>query len=235
MSDFFRFQQFLVFHKNTPMKVGTDGVLLGAWAPLPENGKVLDIGTGCGLIALMIAQRCNLDIDAVEIHDGACLEAQSNFSDSPWAGRIRLFNDSVQNFAFGRIASYNLIVCNPPFYVNSLKPDTEGRTTARHAISLKHEELAKITSSLLKPGGKAALILPADAASQFITTCKQSGLMLNQLVHVKPTPEKPAKRALMLLGQKEVDEVVENEMVVEVGRHRYSDEYARLTRDFYLP
>ena len=135
-NDNFRFKQFTVFHNKCAMKVGTDGVLLGAWANLEDCESILDIGTGTGIIALMAAQRSNAEIEAIDIEKNACLQATENIENSPWPTRINVHNESLQLFAEKTEKKYSHIISNPPFFCNSLLSDDKNRQLARHPISL---------------------------------------------------------------------------------------------------
>ena len=190
----FRFKQFAVRQDATPMKVGTDGVLLGAWASVrPSDRRELDIGTGTGLIALMLAQRAaQAEVVAVDVEDVA--EARANAAASPWADRIRVEQVAVQRFEPG--VRFDLVVSNPPFFVDSLTcPDTR-RTTARHAVRLSFEELRDAAVRLLAPGGRFAVVLPIEAALRFIGLCC-GPLRLVRRTDVRTTPRRPAKRVLL--------------------------------------
>lgn len=176
------------------MKVGTDGVLLGAWAGVrPRDAQILDIGTGTGLIALMMAQRAaRARIVGVDVEDVA--QARENADASPWGGRVEFVQCPVQEFTpHGR---FDLIVSNPPFFVDSLTCPDAGRTTARHAVRLPFDELCDAVVRLLAPGGRFALILPTDEAARFLTLSR-SRLILTRRTDVRTTPRHPVKRVLM--------------------------------------
>ncbi|MFM2293328.1 MAG: hypothetical protein RIS29_3141, partial [Bacteroidota bacterium] len=149
---FFRFKQFTVFHDRCAMKVGIDGVLLGCWTNVADTSMVLDIGTGTGLIALMIAQRTDAHIDAIDIDEGAFEQAMINVQASPWSSRLNVVLSSLQDFVSDK--KYDLIVSNPPYFINSLKNPDEQRTTARHTDSLTHEELIDQCIPKLTEGGR---------------------------------------------------------------------------------
>lgn len=240
----FRFKQFDVRQDLTPMKVGTDGVLLGAWVSVrPADRRVLDIGTGTGLIALMLAQRApqalvtGIDVEAVD-------EAHANAAASPWSGRLRMVRSAVQEFVPEE--RFDLIVSNPPFFVDSLTCPDAGRTTARHAVRLPFAELRDAAVRLLNPGGRFAVVLPADAAGRFVGLCS-GPLALMRRTDVRTTPRRPVKRVLLefaapapaaaMSGERAPAAVVPecSELVVGTGEHEcYTSEYRALTRDFYL-
>ena len=192
----FRFKQFAVRQDRCPMKVGTDGVLLGAWAPvLPSDRRVLDIGTGTGLIALMMAQRMpQARIAGVDIDDVS--QARENADASPWGARLEFHRCPVQEFAAG--GAFDLIVSNPPYFVGSLTCPDAGRTAARHAVHLPFEALRDAVLRLLAPGGRFALILPSSEAERFLAVCRDA-LTLVHRTDVRTTPCREAKRALLCL------------------------------------
>ena len=214
------------------MKVGTDGVLLGAWSKAIE-GNILDIGTGTGLIALMLAQRTQTAlIDTIEIDEAASKEAQENFNNSNWKDRLTISNISLQNYQPNK--NYDLIISNPPFFINATKAPKATRNNARHTDTLSFDELIDSVKRLLANTGIFSLILPLNEANHFIKLALQSKLFLNRKCLVKPNPSKSAKRVLMEFSFSE-RELVEEELTIETeNRHEYTKEYISLTKDFYL-
>ena len=227
----FQFKQFTIQQNNTAMKVGTDGVLLGAWSNI--KGNALDIGTGTGLIALMIAQRTQTEtIDALEIVTEAYNEAIENINQSNWSDRIKAHNCAVQNFSPNK--KYETIISNPPFFIDSTKAPNTERNNARHTDSLSHSDLIDSVIQLLNSDGIFSLILPITEATIFIDLAKKKGLHLNRNCLVNPNPNKPAKRVLMEFSFSE-HEVVSEELTIETEtRHQYTKDYISLTQDFYL-
>lgn len=217
------------------MKVGTDGVLLGAWASLrASDERMLDIGTGTGLIALMLAQRAP-QARIVGIDIGPVAEARANADASPWGGRIELVQEAVQIFAPGE--RFDLIVSNPPFFDGTLPSPDAGRTEARHAVHLTFGELRDAAVRLLTPGGRFAVVLPADAAARFIGLCC-GALDLLRRTDVRTVPRRPFRRTLLEFGLPHAGAVPApecTELAVGTGQHEcYTPEYQALTRDFYL-
>ena len=216
------------------MKVGTDGVLLGAWAGVgPQDVRMLDVGTGTGLIALMLAQRApGAHITGVDIDDVA--QACENAAASPWGDRIAFRQCPVQEFEAPE--PFDLIVSNPPFFVDSLTCPDEGRTTARHAVHLPFDELRDAVLRLLTPAGRFAVVLPTTEAGRFLGVC-EGRLGLTRRTDVRTTPRRPAKRVLMEFsraGETTVAPEV-SELVIGTGEHEcYTPAYRALTRDFYL-
>ncbi len=231
---YFSFKQFTVHHDRCAMKVGIDGVLLGVWCNVMNAGKILDIGTGTGLIALMLAQRSNSDIDAIDIDTNAALQATENVKLSPWANRIHVQEISLQDFAGKTNHRYDLIVSNPPYFVNSLKAPSTERTIARHTDSLTHEELILNAQLLLVPQGRICIILPAKEALQCKEAALSRGLFCTRETRVIPKPDAEIKRILLefTLQSKPTEE---RTIVIEGHeRHHYSPEFSLLAKDFYL-
>ncbi len=216
------------------MKVGIDGVLLGAWADVYGATSILDIGAGSGLISLMLAQRSDANIDAIDIDEGAVQQSGINFSNSPWSLRLNIVQITLQEFAQSAAKKYDFIVSNPPYFVNSLKtPDTQ-RTTARHAETLSHEELIICSEKLLSKTGRIALILPVDEGYKCIEFAKTIGLYCSKLVKVFPKPNAQVKRLLIELSF-DVKKTTVSEITIESEvRHSYSADFTALARDFYL-
>ncbi|MDD5183719.1 MAG: methyltransferase [Paludibacter sp.] len=230
----FRFKQFTVFHHLCAMKVGIDGVLLGIWASVENPQSVLDIGTGTGLIALMIAQRSNAKIDAIDIDENAVLQAKENVSNSPWPDRIHVSETSLQNLAKNPVRLYDLIVSNPPFFINSTKTPTGNRTLARHTDSLSHEELIENATLLLKPTGRICIILPVNVGLHCIAFAVKKGLYCSKQCTVYPKPQASGKRLLLEFRKQQTEKEV-SELVIETNeRYQYSPAFTELAKEFYL-
>lgn len=235
----FRFQRFSLADDQCGMKVGIDGVLLGAWASVENAARILDIGTGCGLVALMLAQRTETQsahIDAIEIESAAASQASDNIAQSPWRERVSVFNQSLQRFACSDSVNnraYDLCVCNPPFFESSLVSRQPDRRRARHAISLSRETLFACTLALLSKRGRFCLILPFDQLSPVRRIGEEVGLYLQKQISVRSLPGRPFKRALLELGREQPSLQIK-ELTVELVHHQFTDEFRKLTRDFYL-
>lgn len=228
----FQFKHFSITQEHAAMKVGTDGVLLGAWSRSVE-GNILDIGTGTGLIALMLAQRTKTAlIDAIEIDKTASKEAQANFNNSKWKSTLTIVNQSLQNYLPNK--KYHLIVSNPPFFIDATKAPEISRNTARHTDNLSFSELINSVCSLLTEEGIFSLILPTREANQFIELAQTKQLWLNRKCLVKPNPTKTPKRVLMEFSFKNIPTVEETLTIEAEKRHQYTKEYISLTKDFYL-
>ena len=216
------------------MKVGTDGVLLAAWATIDRAETILDIGTGSGVIALMMAQRSNpgTHIDAVEINEEAAMDAVENFSRSPWKENIHLHHTTLQNFQTE--SRYDLIITNPPYFVNSQKPPDKNRQMARHSESLRPEELLLSISKFLKSSGRLAIILPLAEAAKFksMASTTHSLHCIRECAFI-PRQHKPIERMLMEFSYKAVPKVVE-ELILYRQAAEWTETYRSLVKDFYL-
>lgn len=235
MNNYFCFKQFAIAQDNASMKVGTDGVLLGAWCNCTDAQKVLDIGTGTGLLALMVAQRSAAQIAAVEIEELACLDAVNNIENSPWANRIELFNLSVQEFTETTTERFDFIISNPPFFSNSLKAPDAARTLARHNDSLPAAELFACCAQLLTNNGIVAIIIPTNLYDEYLAAAHNYNLYVTRRCMVKPTDQLPPHRIMVEFVFGTQDATNEQYLTIEQGgRHCYSPEYIELTREFYL-
>lgn len=238
------------------MKVGTDGVLLGAWCPLPEAGsfkvsgfqsfkgfKVLDVGTGSGLVALMLAQRLpQAQITAIDIDNGAVEQATYNFEQSPWNERLCCQQTALQDLKGTGI--YDLIVSNPPYFQDSLKNPNCQRAMARHTDTLSYDELLANSARLLKEEGRLALVLPIEAEQQIIALAQAYALYPTHITHVYPKPGKAAKRLLIAFSLLPIANSrlpiancrlpIANSLTLESETAPRSEEYKELTKDFYL-
>lgn len=227
----FAFKRFTVRQDGAAMKVGTDGVLIGAWTHIPDGCKrILDIGAGTGLIALMAAQRCDgAEIVGVEADASSAAQARENAENSPWRECINIVHGLVQEYESG--LPFDLIISNPPYYDGTLVcPDSE-RTMARHTLSLSFGELMASARRLIAPGGRLSVIVPAESAASLIAA---GDMHLVRRCDVKTKRSKPAKRAMLefsptFLGAPDFEELV---MCNDDGER--TDEYKALTRDFYL-
>lgn len=218
------------------MKVGMDGVLLGAWADPSGAERILDIGTGTGLIALMMAQKnSSALIDAIEIDSDAFLEAVLNVQQSPWKDRIRVECRSFQDLAEQTDRKYDLIVSNPPFFAkDGLKAPVQKRAQARHSDSLPLETLISGAKKLLNQNGRIALILPTESLPEIKRLVLSNHLYLSRLCRIKPNPKKPDFRILIELIQYKCVTSEEYLMIEFEKHHDYTPEYKELTKDFYL-
>lgn len=235
MPPFFRFRQFLVHHDRCAMKVGTDGVLLGAWA---NGGKrILDVGTGTGLIALMMAQRFpEASVDAVEIDEMACQQARENVLASPFARQINIWCMAVQEMGHDKALNgvFDSIVSNPPFFENALKNPDKGRSVARHSDALPFADLFEAVKSLLSEDGEFSAIIPSEYKSRFEEEAFLAGLSISRICAVKTTPRKPIRRYLMAFRKHPSSQFEQTTEILETSPNVRSPWYHSITKDFYI-
>ena len=234
----FKFKEFAVHQDKTAMKIGTDAVLLGAWCDLGEYpDAILDIGSGTGVISLMIAQRTDaMTIDAVEIDEAAYEQTVENFEQSDWGDRLFCYNASFIEFAdemFEEQETYDVIISNPPFYTDTFQSEDSSRNKARFTSSLSFENLIFGTTKILSTKGLFSVIIPFKEEEEFISLAKASNLFLNKVCRVKGNETSEVKRSLLTFSF--VEKNVEEEfLIIEKERHQYTDAYVNLTKDFYL-
>jgi len=229
---FFKFKQFTVFHDKCAMKVGTDGVLLGAWAQIGNAKKILDIGTGTGLIALMLSQRSEALIDAIDIDENACTQAYENVVASPFSNQIHITHSSFADFQ--PTEKYDLIVSNPPYFSQSLKSPDDKRSRARHDDHLPLEDLIAGSKKFLSGNGRIALILPVEQDQKLTGILTQNQLYRIRQTNVIPIPNGQIKRILVELSPTPNPDYTPECLTIEIERHKYTKEYVELTRYFYL-
>ena len=216
------------------MKVGTDSVLLGAWTKLPSTGRVLDVGTGCGLLALMVAQRSNTLITAIDIDEPSIKQAQENFINSPWNSRIKASVAAYQDFALSAPGTFDLIITNPPFFVNSLKAPHVPRSNARHNDGLPFDDLAALSFQLLTENGRLCLILPVNEAKLFKESALDCDFYLTRQLSIIAVANKPPNRLLMEFSKSPTDEVATESLMIRNENGYYTNDYKKMTSDFYL-
>ena len=231
----FKFKQFTIQQDKTAMKVGTDGVLLGAWAKIQEDiNSILDIGTGTGLIALQMAQRSDCQvIDAIEIEPNAFEQAVENFENSIWGDRLFCYHASLEEYVREFDETYDLIISNPPFYNATYKELEHKRALARHTKNLTFEKLLFSTSKLLSKKGTCAFIIPYQEESEFLELAAKYNLFPMRITRVKGNIKTNFKRTLLQLCQTKSAPKI-NELAIEIERHLYTEEYKKLVTDFYL-
>lgn len=233
-SDDFRFKQFTVRHDRCAMKVGTDGVLLGAWTPIDTAASVLDIGTGSGLVALICAQRSAASITAIEIDAEAAAQARQNAAASPWNLRINVHHCSLEEFAASTQQRFDRIVVNPPFFENSFKASGDRRNLARHADTLPFDHLIVLSAQLLAEDGIFSCILPVSEEESFPKRAKLSGLFCSHMLRVLPREEAPAKRVILCFKKNPSDAVISTLAILKKDSDAPTDQYRELTKELYL-
>jgi tRNA1Val (adenine37-N6)-methyltransferase len=228
----FQFKQFSINDDRCAMKVGTDGVLLGAWVNVTDAKHILDIGTGSGLIALMLAQRTSseIKIEGVEIGMEEVLQAEENVSGSPWRDKIKIHSSAVQDFHVDY--KYDLIVSNPPYFINSLTPPSDKRKAARHTSSLSYEDLLISASRLLSDHGRFAVILPVKEGNAFLSLAQFKGLYCNRQLAFFSRDEKPQERWLFELSR--TPSSIKSERLTLFSNQEWSNAYKTLVFDFYV-
>ncbi len=231
----FQFKKFKVQHEKSAHKVGTDGVLLGTWTNVDNSPKrILDIGSGSGLVALILAQRTTAkNIDAVEIDKDAFQECEQNFKTSIWQNRLSSYNSDIRHFKDKIDYKYDLILSNPPFFDTTSNDFLNSRTRARKQINLNETELLDSVKYLLKNNGRFTVILPFNNHQSFIKKADNKNLFLNKLTQVKGHKNSPIKRSLMQFDFKKKP-LIENLLILETSRHQYTESYRNLVKDFYL-
>ena len=234
----FQFKEFTIHQDKTSMKVGTDAVLLGAWISLKNfPDKILDIGSGTGIISLMLAQRSDAQtIDAVEIEENAYEQTVENFEQSDWADRLYCYHCSFQEFADEMALEeekYDLIVSNPPFYNDDYETENVSRNKARFTSALSFEELLNGVSKILELEGNFSVIIPFKEEENFIDIASKNGLYLNDVCRVQGNPTSALKRSLLSFSFHKSN-LKESNLTIETDRHKYTDEYINLTKEFYL-
>lgn len=228
---YFKFKQFSIHQDRCAMKVGTDGVLLGAWAGVEKAERILDIGAGTGLVSLMLAQRSRAKVFAVELDEPAFVQMRENVESSPWKERVEAIHSDIKQYAPGM--TFDVIVSNPPYFRDSLVSPDGQRTLARHSGSLTYYDLPEVVFPLLSAAGEFSVIIPFEASGELMERAKNFGMYPSRQLNVITSPGKVPKRSLIAFTfREEACEV--QELLIEKERHLYSDEYIALTKDFYL-
>ena len=232
-NEYFSFKQFTIYQKKSAFKVGTDGVLLGASADTTNAERILDVGSGTGLISIMLAQRSNAVITAIEPDDDSFVQTCENVKICKWHERIIVKHARLRDFNPGHV-KFDLIVTNPPYFCDSLKNPELRKSAARHNDSLTSEEILSGASRLLKEDGLLQLIMPYVEGNVFIAEAVKYGLYCNRILKIKPLPTSDVRR-LVLTFNRFQEKSTESFLTIEHGkRHEFTEEYISLTKDFYL-
>lgn len=235
MSKPFKFKEFEIHQDRCAMKIGTDGVLLGAWTSINHHpNSILDIGAGTGVIALMLAQRSDAEtIDAIEINEAAYEQCVDNFEASDWGDRLFCYHASLDEFANEIDDKFDLLVSNPPFYSEMVSSGNESRDMARQQASLPFNDLLVGVAKLLSETGRFSTIIPYKDEKEFLSIASKLNLYPTRITHVQGTPETAVKRSLIEIQLKKTETTIEK-LIIESERHQYTEEYVNLTKDFYL-
>lgn len=229
----FHFKHFSLYHHRSTMKVGTDAILLGRWVEVKPNDVVLDIGTGCGLLPLMLSQKGVAQVDAVDIDKASIEEATVNFEASQWRDQLKAFCMDIADFRPDR--KYDLIVSNPPFFNRYSKCDEERKSRARHNdMTLSYASLCAVAARLLKPDGRFALVLPLSVTNEFMDAASRVGFSLQKRLTIIPIEGKSPNRVNLELGFGKCDSVSEETFVIRNRDNGFTPQYKAFLKDFYL-
>jgi len=232
-NNYFSFKEFIIHQDKASFKVGTDGVLLGASADVTNKNRILDIGTGTGLITIMLAQRCDAEIVAIEPDADSFSQTCDNVSACKWSSRIKVVNTDLQSFESGS-DKFDLIVTNPPYFSNSLKNPDPRKSAARHKDSLSSADLLSGVVRLLNEKGIFQLIMPYVEGSLFIAEAQEFALYCNNILKIKPLPASEIRRLILTFSREKL-KATEKFLTIERGeRHEFTEEYKNITKDYYL-
>jgi tRNA1Val (adenine37-N6)-methyltransferase len=232
----FKFKQFTINQENTAMKVCTDSCLFGAIVPAEKTQNILDIGTGTGLLALMLAQK-NKDarITAIEIDNGACKDAAKNFENSFFCNQIKLVNERIQDFSESTEAKFDLIVCNPPFYQNKLKSPKAEKNIAHHATQLSFEDICTVINKLLIKEGSFWILLPPNEMENFSAIASKNKILTQEMITIRHNKNKEVLRQIGKYGFQENKANHSNEIEIRnLTNNEYSERYVALLKEYYL-
>lgn len=230
----FFFKKFGLFHHRSTMKIGTDAILLARWTEVSDNDDVIDIGTGCGLIPLMLAQKGIKSADAVEIDNDSYEEAAQNFSNSAWNSRLSAIHDDIKHYAEICEKKYDLVVSNPPFYFGDNIPEKAKKGLARHTNTLSYNDLLSSVKKIMKLEGRFSLVLPAIESKTFLKDAENQGFYLEKELLIVPIEGKEPNRINMQLVVSQVDNIKTETFVLRHPDHSFTKEYKDFLKDYYL-
>lgn len=229
----FHFKHFSLSHDNSTMKVGTDAVLLGAWVAVTPSDWALDIGTGCGVLPLMLAQKGVAKVHAVDLDASSAQEAAENFDASQWHDKLFSFHADIRKFTMQ--CAYDLIISNPPFFVNSFKCDADRRNQARHTdTSLTFSELIASVRRLLKPDGRFVVVLPLRESLEFIPLAEQANLFIHRRENIVPVAGKDPNRVNLEFRYGQPVRVEATDLVIRREDGSFTEDYNRVVSEYYL-
>ena len=230
----FFFKKFGLFHHRSTMKIGTDTIILGRWVEVSEGDDVLDIGTGCGLLPLMLAQKGIKSADAVEIDRDSFEEAAQNFRNSAWNSQLLAINEDVKEYSNHCAKKYDLIVSNPPFYFGDNIPEKGKKGLARHTNTLSYKDLLVSVKKLIKPNGRFALVLPAIESKTFLKEAENQGFYLEKEMKIVPIEGKEPNRINMQLVVNQIDSIESETFILRNPDHSFTKDYKEFLKDYYL-
>jgi tRNA1Val (adenine37-N6)-methyltransferase len=230
----FRFKQFIAEDDRSTMRIGTDAILLGSWAEPGQAQSILEIGTGCGVISLMLAQRTNAKIDAIDIDEESVFQAGSNFLQSLWRERLNAICISLQDFIHNSDQKYDLVITNPPFFMGSLPSPDARKNRARHANHLSRQELLAGITTFLNGDGVFLVILPVEEFRKFTTLAETTGLFIRKIMKVRPKPGKPVNRIMGDFGFQDCAVPSMEEIVIRNEDNSFTTEYIAFTDAYYF-
>ena len=216
------------------MKVGTDAILLGVWCTVFDNEKVLDIGTGSGVIAMIIASRSNCYVDAIEIDKDSCYEAQENFNNSDFNDRLNIINEDFNIYRKKKSKDYDLIISNPPFFSNDLLPADASRLKSRHTIMLNHDDILLGISNILKYRGRFSVVIPRSTEEKFINTAHNYGLNLVRKQYIIPKQGKIANRVNLEFIHGKTNKIELETITLRDDKNNHSEQYKRYIKNYLL-
>ncbi len=222
-----------MYHHRSTMKIGTDAMILSAWAGVGDANNILDVGTGSGIIALMMAARSNAAIDAVELDTASAREAEQNFNQSPFASRLTIFQDDYTNYASSTTKKYDLIISNPPFFINDMRPENRLRKQARHTDTLSFNQLCTNTKKLLAGNGKFCLVLPYRESRFFLTEAESNGLFLKKKLIIFPRACKEPNRINLEFIKTRPKVITEEKFIIRNEDNSYTKQYIDLLGAYY--
>lgn len=230
----FHLRRFSLHHHRSTMKVGTDSIILGAWVGVSTEKNILDVGCGCGILSLLMAQRTEAIIEGVEMDKASAEEADSNFKASQWRERLKVFNMNFIDFPAIATKKYDLIISNPPYFTSLFKTVEPRRNLARHTDTLDFETLIKTSIKLLTDSGRLAVVLPFAESRQFIDIAAKHGLILQRMLQIVSVKGRKANRINMEFGLNEPKNISIEEFAIRKTDGKFTKEYHELLNEYYL-
>ncbi len=230
----FHFKQFSLYHHRSTMKVGTDSVLLGSWCNVGNPNKVLDIGTGSGVLAILLASRCDAIVDAIELDPSSAEEAKENFYNSSFSNRLKIIQDDFRIFSSTTKSKYDLIISNPPFFTNGIVSEKPSRKEARHTLNLDHNSLLIGIAKILNPDGKLCVVLPYDISNEFIVNAAKYNLHLHRKLIIRPKKELKPNRINIEFRHSKPKEISSEEIIIRNDENDYTDQYKEIVKAYLL-